>query len=144
MSETNDPSGEYRLDSQVGYILRLANQRHSGIFSELSVLGLTPTQFATLIRLGEIGACSQNQLGRLTAMDVATIKGVVERLKEKHLVLSQPDPNDKRRNLVSLSPKGASLIPELHQVGHHITEATLAPLSLAERRTFLKLLAKLA
>jgi len=30
--------------------------------------------------LTETGPCSQNLLGRLTAMDVATIKGVIDRL----------------------------------------------------------------
>ena len=144
MATPRKPSPAYRLDDQVGYILRLANQRHSVIFSRLALLGLTPTQFAALVRLGEVGTCSQNQLGRLTAMDVATIKGVVERLKQKGLVLSKPDPGDKRRMLVSLSPEGEQSIADLHDVGHRITAETLAPLTPTESDTFLKLLGKLA
>ena len=41
---------------------------------------LTPTQWAALAKLRELGDCSQNHLGRLTAMDAATIKEVVDRL----------------------------------------------------------------
>jgi DNA-binding MarR family transcriptional regulator len=95
------------------------------------------------MRLHEQGECSQNRLGRLASMDVATIKGVVDRLLRKGLVASKPDPNDKRRMLICLSEKGAALIPSLHETGHEITTETLKPLSSSEQRSLLKLLRKL-
>ena len=54
--------------------------------------GVTPTQFAALAKLHDLGAVSQNQLGRLTAMDPATICGVVGRLIERGYVRPSPDP----------------------------------------------------
>ena len=75
------PQDPYRLDDQAGYLLRLASQRHAAIFQSLTLEGLTPTQFSALIRISEQGQCSQNHLGRLAAMDVATIKGVADRLR---------------------------------------------------------------
>lgn len=133
----------YVLDRQVGYLLRLANQRHAAIFQRHDVQGLTPTQFSTLLRLAEHGEASQNQLGRYAAMDVATIKGVVDRLRQKGLVRAQPSREDKRRNLISLTNEGAALIDGLIAAGHDITRETLAPLRLEERRVFLRLLDKL-
>ena len=133
----------YSLDDQVGYLLRLANQRHTTIFQERMTADLTPTQFAALARLAEHGECSQNQLGRHAAMDIATIKGVVDRLKEKGLVTAEPSTEDRRRNLISLTKKGAALIHDLFRQGQEITEATLQPLSATEQRTFVKLLRKL-
>ena len=62
----------YVLDEQVGFILRQVWQRHSAIFSREIGTNITPTQWAALSKLAEAGPCSQNQLGRLTAMDVAT------------------------------------------------------------------------
>jgi hypothetical protein len=50
------------------------------IFAKEIGINLTPTQWAALAKLTETGPCSQNQLGRLAAMDVATIKGVIDRL----------------------------------------------------------------
>jgi len=97
----------YQLSGQVGYNLRRANQRHVAIFAK-HVDGLTPTQFAVLARLHECGALSQNKLGRLTAMDSATIKGVVGRLREKSLVTFSADPNDLRLRLVDLTDAGRS------------------------------------
>ena len=75
----NRAADQYSLKAQVGFNLRRANQRHVAIFAR-HVDGLTPTQFAALAKLHELGSLSQNKLGRLTAMDSATIKGVVERL----------------------------------------------------------------
>lgn len=96
----------YRLDDQIGFILRQANQRYAALFANGIGNGLTPTQWAALVRLGETGPCPQNQLGRLTAMDAATIKGVVERLDKRGLIQRSADPDDGRRLLVSLSPAG--------------------------------------
>ena len=133
----------YVLNEQVGFKMRRANQRHTGIFSERMPAGLTPTQFAALAKLMEVGASSQNHLGRLTAMDAATIKGVVDRLRERGLVDVAADPEDRRRSVLRLSPKGRSLALEAVAAGREITEATLAPLDAAERAQLLTLLDKL-
>ena len=72
--------GRYVLDEQVGFLLRVAMQRHTSIFTTRMIEGLTQTQFAALAKLYEVGPCSQNHLGRLIYLDAATIKGVVDRL----------------------------------------------------------------
>ena len=134
----------YVLDDQVGYLLRLASQRHAAIFQAHTIEGLTATQFAALVRISEKGKCSQNHLGRLAAMDVATIKGVVDRLRDKGLTLTEPDPADKRRTLISLSPVGAALVERMQKVGRRITAETLAPLTASEQRSLNRLLRKIA
>jgi len=134
----------YILDDQIGYLLRLANQRHSVIFQNLMTHELTPTQFATLIRVAEAGKVSQNQLGRMAAMDIATIKGVVDRLKAKGLLETSPDPQDRRRSIISLSPAGADLIDDLQAQGARISKETLSPLRPSEQTTLLNLLKRLA
>ncbi len=145
MTETSAGSADtYQLDDQVGYLLRLASQRHATIFQSLTIEGLTPTQFSALVRLSEQGKCSQNRLGRLAAMDVATIKGVADRLRQKGLITTEPDPDDKRRTLISLATAGSALVARMRAVGHAITAETLKPLSAAEQRTLTKLLRKLA
>ena len=146
MTQTAPASSEtaYILEEQVGYLLRLASQRHAAIFQKHAVQNLTPTQFTTLMRVAEMGDVSQNHLGRLAAMDVATIKGVVDRLKAKGLMQSRPDQVDKRRSIISLTDKGADLIDDLKQTGLIITEDTLAPLTAPERRTLANLLRKIS
>ncbi|MCV2868002.1 MarR family winged helix-turn-helix transcriptional regulator [Defluviimonas sp. WL0002] len=139
----SDEARPYHLDDQVGYILRLVSQRHASLFLARFGQDLTPTQFAAMARLDEVGQCSQNELGRRTAMDVATIKGVVDRLRAKGLVEQTADPGDKRRSLLSLSAAGAGMIAALHQMGHAVTEDTLQPLNAQERQDLLALLRKM-
>lgn len=139
----SDDTQTYRLEDQVGYLLRLACQRHSVIFQNRITNGLTPTQFATLVRVAEMQEVSQNQLGRLAAMDVATIKGVVDRLKLKGLLLISPDPNDRRRSVISLSETGKAMIAGLHDQGLDISQETLSPLDPQEQKTLLALLRKI-
>ena len=133
----------YVLDEQVGFILRQVWQRHSSIFTRDIGTNLTPTQWAALSKLAETGPCSQNQLGRLTAMDVATIKGVIDRLTARGLTETSQDPEDGRRLLVSLTRAGQQLAEKLAPNALAITRETLAPLEAKERETLMMLLNKL-
>lgn len=137
-----DETEIYELDSQVGFLLRQVNQRHLAIFGQ-RIPELTPMQFATLAKLGEQGAVSQNELGRQTAMDAATMKGVIDRLGKKGLVVTRPDPSDQRRLLVEMTAEGFALFKELSGEAFRITSETLGPLTDEERRQFLTLLRKL-
>jgi len=133
---------DYRLDDQIGFILRKASQRHLSIFAKL-VPGLTPMQFAALAKLFELGPVSQNGLGRETAMDAATIKGVVDRLSQRGLLTTRQNQTDRRRMVVELSPAGTALFARLAETACQVSDRTLAPLSPAERKSLAHLLAKL-
>src|SRR6266852_6774371 len=101
----------YRLDDQVGFLLRRASQRASAnLVERIGPHDLTAPQFATLARLYERGPLSQNLLGRLVAMEPANIRDVVLRLKKRRLVMTRRDPDDARLILVGLTPAGMSLI----------------------------------
>src|ERR1700751_1766563 len=133
----------YILDEQIGFILRQVWQRHATIFARDIGINLTPTQWAALAKLTETGACSQNQLGRLTAMDVATIKGVIDRLTARGLTETRPDPADGRRLLVSLTRAGQQLAEEDAPNALAISRETRAPLDSKERETLFALLSRL-
>ena len=132
----------YQLSQQVGFNLRRANQRHVAIFSK-HVEGLTPTQFAVLARIFELGALSQNKLGRLTAMDSATVKGVVERLRAKDHVASSADQNDQRLRLIELTAKGRAAFEVAQVQAQAARLETVQPFTDQEYKTFDALLAKL-
>ena len=137
--------GGYVLERQAGHLLRRAHQRHSAIFQEnIGDEQLTSLQFAALVKLRDLDEVSQNQLGRLTAMDAATMQGVIKRLASRNLIDRRPDPDDRRRLILSLSPEGRALIERLLSNGSNITQKTLEPLSAAEQKTFIQLLTKLA
>ena len=133
----------YVLDEQVGFLLRQVSQRHTVIFAEHIGDDLTATQWAALSKLHEKGPCTQNLLGRLTAMDAATIKGVVDRLSKRGLTETHFDPDDARRLVVTLTDGGREVVNRALPSAIAISDETLAPLTPGERQMFLELLKKL-
>ncbi len=144
MTKNIEKPTNYKLDQQIGFILRKANQRHTAIFASMIPGDLTPMQLAAMAKLNELGECSQNRLGRLVAIDAATIKGVVDRLAARGLLTTRPDATDRRRTIVSLSPTGRELSTEAFETAKRITAATLEPLTGDEQRLLLSLLSKIA
>ncbi|MGI8525777.1 MAG: MarR family winged helix-turn-helix transcriptional regulator [Pseudolabrys sp.] len=135
--------GGYVLDQQVGFLLRVAMQRHTAIFMSRMIEQLTQTQFAALSKLHEVGPCSQNHLGRLIFLDAATIKGVVDRLGLRGFVTVLNDPKDRRRRAVALTARGRVVTEAAIEVAAEITAETLRPLTADEHRLVARLLKKL-
>ena len=144
MGERSPDMEGYVLEEQVGHLLRRAHQRASAIFAEIiAEHRLTPTQFAALVKIGDQAAVSQNHLGRLTAMDPATMQGVVRRLMARGLVARAADPDDRRRSILRLTAEGEATVAATVERGRRVTAETLAPLNGRERDTLLRLLGKL-
>jgi len=134
---------DYLLNEQVGFLLRVAMQRHTAIFMSRICNGLTQTQFAALAKLREVGPCSQNQLGRLIYLDAATTKGVVDRLKGRRLITVRADAHDRRRRAIALTEAGRAVAEAAVKVARQITRHTLMPLTVKEQKTVIGLLKKL-
>ena len=134
---------DYVLEDQVGFVLRQVAQRHAAIFTSGVDGDITPTQWAALAKLREAGPLSQNLLGRHTVMDGATIKGVIDRLLLRGLVEARPHPEDGRRRLIDLTETGRDLVDSLTPRALLISAETLAPLDVADRKIFMRLLLKL-
>jgi DNA-binding MarR family transcriptional regulator len=134
----------YRIEDQIGYLLRRAHQRASAIFqTAIGDPNITPTQYSSMVKLHEYTELSQNLLGRLVGMDKATMQGVVRRLKGRGLVDSRPDPGDARRTLLSLTLDGQRVVAKLILNGPAVSRETLKPLSPPEQRQLIELLTKL-
>jgi MarR family transcriptional regulator, lower aerobic nicotinate degradation pathway regulator len=133
----------YVMEDQVGFLMRVAMQRHTSIFMSLMPHDLTQMQFAALAKLVEVGVCSQNHLGRLIHLDAATIKGVVDRLRTRKLVTIEVNPKDRRRSMVAVTKEGERMAREATSLAHRITKETLAPLRATEQRQIVRLLQKM-
>ena len=144
-AEADRPSRRrYTLDTQVGFLLRRAQQRHLSIFGALMVEGLTAQQFAALAKLAETGPSSQNALGRQTAMDNSTINGVVKRLSQRGLIEKFPAEDDNRLHMLRLTEEGWRVHARVLPLAAEITRLTLAPLSGSEQASLLRLLRKIS
>jgi MarR family transcriptional regulator, lower aerobic nicotinate degradation pathway regulator len=137
------PVEGYSVDDQIGYMLRVAFQQHTSIFNSMMIEGLTQAQFAALTRLIEVGPCSHNRLGRLIALDAPTIKGVIDRLRARGLLVSEADPNHRTRRNVRLTAQGLRTTRKAIEVGKRITERTIASLSPGERDAMTSILRRI-
>jgi DNA-binding MarR family transcriptional regulator len=140
----NSRPGLTFLHNQVGFLLRQAGQRHTALFAKTMIGDLTTMQFATLAALLEVGSCSQNELGRLSALDQATIKGIVDRLRGRGLVTSIEDPRDRRRIVITLTPAGREMGEKAIQLAQQVSAAALEPITPAEQKQLIKLLIKIS
>lgn len=142
MTEKQPGVDGYVLEDQIGFRLRLANQRHLEIFSA-TIPDVTPTQFATMVKLKEFGVLSQNHLGRLVAMDAATTNGVVDRLRKKGLVKTEASTSDLRRLDVSLTPEGEAFVAATLPLALEVSAKTARAMTQRERAQILTILAKI-
>ncbi len=124
--------------------MRRAHQRASAIFAEL--IGedrLTPLQYAALVKVQDCGSVTQNHLGRLTAMDPATIRGVVKRRRDRGLIAPRADLAHRRRIVWRLTAAGVAVVACTVPRGRRISAQTLEPLSPQEQSVLLSLLQRL-
>lgn len=135
----------YSLDASAGHLLRRAVQRHQALFQEHAAgLGLTGPQFAALTRLADMRRATQNRLGRLVAMDPATIQGVMKRLISRGMVRTDKDPLDRRTVVLVITPAGDAAVREARVAGNAANGVLMRDLDDAERAQLLVLLRRLA
>ncbi|RJK61890.1 MarR family transcriptional regulator [Serratia marcescens] len=134
----------YHFTEQVGHLLRKVYQRHLAIFQQnVGDSQLTAVQFITLCAVRDMGPSSLTELVQVTAVDQATIRGIVERLKARDLITVTPDPVDRRKVVVGLTDAGAVLLTETVPQAAKITELTFGTLNPAERIALIFLLNKM-
>jgi DNA-binding MarR family transcriptional regulator len=108
---------------------------------------LTPHHFGMLMVLDQVGAASQQQLSRAVGVDPRNAVPVIDALQQRHLVERQPDPTDRRRHAVALTPAGREAIDDLRRAGEQVEQHLLDCLTPTERaglhRTLRKLLSAL-
>lgn len=134
----------YRVEDQIGFLLRCVHQRATEIFNSTMVRhAVTPTQFTVLSKLSDLGSVSQNQLGRLTAMDPATTSGVVGRLIARGFVVQSPAPEDARLVLLSLTTSGKAAVADMKADAIEVSRRTLEPLAPEEAAALIAALSKI-
>ena len=137
-----DPT--YDFSEQVGHLLRRAYQRHTALFQQtIPDTQLTAAQFVVLCAVRDCGACSLSEIVKRTAIDQATVRGVIDRLKLRKLLGVRHDEADRRKVLVSLLPAGLELVQSMVPFAFEITEKTFAGFNPAERLAMIYLLNKM-
>ena len=136
---------EYIFSDQIGHLLRRAYQRHAAIFQQtVPDSQLTAAQFVVLcaVRDGEPSLVSA--VVQATAIDEASVRGIVERLKWRELLAVASDPGDGRKMTLSLTPEGRAMIEKTIPFAQQISEHTFGNLDSSQRATIMDLLRKMS
>jgi MarR family transcriptional regulator, lower aerobic nicotinate degradation pathway regulator len=101
---------------------------------------LATSDHGVLVALGDFGALSQQQLADRLDADKSHVVRLIDQLEQRGLITRAPDPTDRRRHRIELTPAGRKLLRAIAPITESIEAAHLKALSAAERRTLAALL----
>jgi MarR family transcriptional regulator, lower aerobic nicotinate degradation pathway regulator len=124
-------------------ISRLYAHSHRLLVEGFASAGVRGYHYRLLAALEEFGPASQAALGRRTSIDRSDVVAVLNDLAPRGLIERSPDPDDRRRNVITITPAGTEQLKALDQVVAGVQERLLAPLSPADRTRLVGLLTRL-
>lgn len=134
----------YRRYEDPCFLVRRAYQVASAMFNEASVeLDITSRQFAMLTAIASRPGIDQITLAGIGGSDRSTTALVVSNLEASRLIKRNPDPEDRRRWLLTASPAGIDAWKKVSKLGEGVQERLLSPFTPRQRRRFAELLEKL-
>src|SRR5215210_6051604 len=104
MDEDNPPQRLRALPSWL--MARAALLGARTVTAHLDEAGMRRAHYALLVALREDGPASQAALGRRLAADRSDMHRTVGDLEARGLIAREPDPADRRRNVVTLTAPG--------------------------------------
>ncbi|MFD4180333.1 MarR family winged helix-turn-helix transcriptional regulator [Rhodococcus sp. NPDC058514] len=124
------------LVSQAGiHAQRLLNER-------MAEAGAHRRHYSVLSALAEYGPLSQASLGRRCHLDRSDVASVVGELDESGYLAREPDPVDRRRNVVTITAEGARRLQRLRALAAEAQGDLLAPLDAGEREQLIALVGR--
>jgi DNA-binding MarR family transcriptional regulator len=124
-------------------ITRVYAHSHRLLTEAFAAAGVRGYHYRLLAALEEFGPASQAALGRRTSIDRSDVVAALNELAERGLIERSPDPDDRRRNIITITPAGSERLGMLDQVLTDVQEELLAPLSAADRKSLVGLLTRL-
>ncbi|RSN64788.1 MarR family winged helix-turn-helix transcriptional regulator [Actinomadura sp. WAC 06369] len=131
----------HRLPSWL--IAQASAHSHRLVTDAFAAVGARGYHYRLLAALDQFGPASQAELGRSTGIDRSDVVAALNELAADRCVDRAPDPADRRRNIVTLTPDGARRLRRLDTVIAGVQDDLLAPLPPADRDRLVDLLARL-
>jgi MarR family transcriptional regulator, lower aerobic nicotinate degradation pathway regulator len=100
--------------------------------------------YAVLVTLQEYGPASQAELSDWSGIHRSDMVAVLNTLADAGHIARTPDPADRRRNIITLTPSGRRRLTRLDRTVSTIQSRVLAPLTPQERTELTRLLSRLA
>jgi DNA-binding MarR family transcriptional regulator len=121
------PQDGYHFSDQIGHLLRRPHQRHAALFQQyIPDSQLTAAQFVVLCSVRDNKGSSLADIVKATVIDQATIRGVVDRLKQRELVQVEHDRMDRRKVVINLTEAGQDLVHDMEPLPSRSPKAPTA------------------
>lgn len=110
--QSNQPTTArpHHIDEVMQNLRRIVKALQEYSSSVEKQFGLTGPQLWALWELHRRGPLSLKGLSGRMHLDPSTVTGVVDRLARRGLVSREPDPSDRRRVILSLTPEGQATV----------------------------------
>jgi len=117
---------EHSLGYQVNHLSRLLAH---ALRERIEPLGVVPGQFAQLLALYEADGLTQAQLCERVEIEQPTMANTLARMERDDLITRVPDPSDRRRSLVRLTPRAREVQPALVAAAREVNALAMRGLS---------------
>ncbi|NTV73321.1 MAG: MarR family transcriptional regulator [Holophaga sp.] len=136
--------GSSPLETHLGYRLRRVSNRISGAFA-LALLGegVSVAEWVALRFIRDRKRMASSQVAEAAGLTRGAMSKVLEKLEDKTLVTRTVDRRDSRVQWLTLTPKGAALVPRLAAIADQNDEHFFGCLNPDERAVLGSLLKKL-
>jgi DNA-binding MarR family transcriptional regulator len=128
----------------VGYVVRHAHKALSRRLAyELAQAGIAFKHYYYLRALFETNGISQMELSERVGVDPTTVVTVVDTLARQKIVERRKDPDDRRKALIYLTPKGKSLRRPLRAAIDAVQGEAMRGISAADMNCFRRVAARM-
>ncbi|PLR34711.1 transcriptional regulator [Chimaeribacter californicus] len=121
------------------HLMRQLFQEHTALWQK-SLPELTKQQYSVLCAVAEKPAIEQMALMGDALMTKATLAELLVRMEQKGLVHRAPGETDRRRRLITLTPKGATVLEQARPVADAVDSVFLARLNTPQQQELVTLL----
>jgi DNA-binding MarR family transcriptional regulator len=138
-------AGAPELAADLSFLLARANALSLAAGNAaLAPFGLKARSYSVLALASGDARPAQRDLAEYLRLDPSQVVALVDDLQAKGLVTREPDPTDRRANVVVATPEGVRLFRDAERAAHDAERTLHADLSDAERVELGRLLARLA
>ena len=135
------------LNKQVGVFLNLVHNRFKQHLTSLFLekgYNITPEQFLVMDTLWNEGKMSQQQIADTILKDKNSVVKLIDGLEKKGLVKRVANKEDRRQNLIEITPAGKEIETEVKDIATNTVELIVKDIPQQDLHTFIEVLTRMA
>ena len=144
-SSAVDPQGSQALIDDMSFLLARASALSNAAGNAaLTAFGLTVRSYSVLELAADGGRTSQREIAEFLRLDPSQVVALVDRLQKSDLVAREPDPRDRRANVIVATPLGLQTLETARASVRTASQTLHGDLTASERAMLTELLRRAA